>query len=76
MPGRGVQTSSEGMKDPVKGFEHMNELSRSCFQKDQEGQLWIIIVTQGNADGGLCWGDVGEDGQRKKVMRPAQEVRV
>lgn len=32
----------------MTGFEPMNELPHLYFQKDQEGQVWVITVTQGN----------------------------
>lgn len=31
VPGKGIQTLSEVREEPMKGFEHMNELSHLCF---------------------------------------------
>lgn len=46
----------------MKGFEPMNERSHVCFQKDQEGQKWVITVTQGNVGGDMS---VGMERQRR-----------
>lgn len=46
----------------MKGFEPMNEWSHVCFQKDQEGQGWVITVTQGNVGGDMS---VGMERQRR-----------
>lgn len=40
----------------MKGFEPMDELSHLCFQKDQEGRVWVITVTQGNVGGEMSVG--------------------
>lgn len=51
-----------GAGGAMKGFEPMNEGSHVRFQKDQEGQGWVITVTQGNVGGDMS---VGMESKRR-----------